>query len=165
MKTVIISAFPACGKTYMTGTFSQYSSEGILDSDSSKYSWILDEDGNSTGVRNPDFPTNYIKHIKASMGKVAYILVSSHDEVRQALEDNGLTYVAVMPSPSLKAEWLGRCWLRGSPEGFLKLIESKWNEWTNPVLLQARWSCSGTVTLQSGEYLSDKLWFLETFRR
>ncbi len=165
MKTAIISAFPACGKTHMAGTFSQHSSEGILDLDSSKYSWILDEDGNSTGVRNPDFPANYIKHIKASIGEVAFILVSSHEEVHQALEDSELAYVSVMPDPSLKAEWIGRCWLRGSSEGFLKLIETKWVDWTNPVMLQQKWSCIGRTTLQSGEYLSDKLWFLETFRR
>ena len=43
MNTKIISAFPACGKTY---AFERLSKEGykILDSDSSKFSWCYDFD-------------------------------------------------------------------------------------------------------------------------
>ena len=39
--TKIISAFPACGKTYL---FENFKDKIILDSDSSKFSWIIVDD-------------------------------------------------------------------------------------------------------------------------
>ena len=74
--TRIISAFPGTGKTYF------HTHKGPLataDSDSSHFSWI------SKGVRHPEFPANYIEHINDLMGKVDYIFVSSHQDVRNAL--------------------------------------------------------------------------------
>lgn len=61
--TIVISAFPACGKSYKVKNYNgkPYT---MLDSDSSNFSWIKDELGNNTKVRNPDFPSNYIQHIK-----------------------------------------------------------------------------------------------------
>ena len=61
IKTRIISAFPACGKTYCYQNL-QNDYKGILDSDSSDFSWVKDKDGNNTKERNPDFPNNYIQH-------------------------------------------------------------------------------------------------------
>lgn len=57
-----------------------------LDSDSSNFSWVKDENGNNTKERNPEFPKNYIEHIKSNIGKVDVIFVSSHKVVREALE-------------------------------------------------------------------------------
>ena len=51
-KTFIISAFPACGKTCAVKYLSERGVD-VLDSDSSKFSWITDENGNK--VRNPRF--------------------------------------------------------------------------------------------------------------
>lgn len=115
-QATIISAFPACGKTY----YYNHADENIvvLDSDSSKFSWkeIVDEKykmhnwgktnykEKKIRVRNPDFPNNYIQHIKENLYSADYILVSSHAAVRQALRDNGLPYIVVYPSRSLK-EW------------------------------------------------------------
>lgn len=160
MKTKVISALPACGKTHFFENNKKYS---CLDSDSSKFSWILDENGVSTGKRNPDFPNNYIQHIKENIGKVDFIFVSSHDDVRRALEDNLITYILVIPEPSLKAEWIGRCWLRGSDENFLRLIDSQWDNWVNPVKIYQECDATGIVWLQSGEYLSTKIDWFNTF--
>ena len=61
-KTKIISAFPACGKTY---AFEKLNENGytILDSDSSKFSWCYDyNQANSDKIekyRNPEFPSYY----------------------------------------------------------------------------------------------------------
>ena len=87
MDTKIISAFPACGKTY---AYEKLNKKGytILDSDSSQFSWCYEYDPNSDKIekhRNPEFPNNYIKHIKENIGKVDYIFVSSHKEVRDAM--------------------------------------------------------------------------------
>ena len=60
MNTKIFSVFPACGKTYLYEHQDEYGLK-ILDSDSSQFSWTLTRDGM---IRNPDFPKNYIEHIK-----------------------------------------------------------------------------------------------------
>lgn len=158
MKTKIISAFPACGKTY---AFEKLNQKGytILDSDSSKFSWTEREytedelqkikeeweskpymlrigEGyidlirhNKIKVRNPEFPNNYIQHIKENIGKVDYIFVSSHKEVRDALNSNNIFFTLIYPDRSMKAEWIGRCFLRGSGEKFCQMLADNWDKW------------------------------------
>ena len=90
MRTKIISAFPGVGKT----TYHKNNPDTTLDSDSSSFSWIVDEHGNKT--RNPHFPQNYIDHIKQNIGKYKYIFVSSHKEVRDALLDNCILFIRLI---------------------------------------------------------------------
>ena len=129
-KTKIISAFPACGKTY---AFEKLNNNGyiVLDSDSSQFSWIERDilDGNKIKVRNPEFPDNYIQHVKENIGNVDYIFVSSHKEVRDALIKNNLYFTLVYPGRKMKAEWVGRCFLRGSDEKFCRTIADNWDKW------------------------------------
>jgi len=56
MRTRIISAFPGTGKSFYHNTHK----DTTLDSDSSNFSWLADD----KTLRNPEFPYNYIKHIK-----------------------------------------------------------------------------------------------------
>lgn len=121
--TVVISAFPACGKTYAFNNVSKYSKYNMLDSDSSNYSWIKDEAGNNTTERNPDFPNNYIEHIKENIGKVDFIFVSSHKVVRDALRENDIKYVLIYPDVSLKKEWLDRMRFRGNDSSFIEMMD------------------------------------------
>ena len=161
MGTKIISAFPACGKTY---AFEKLNQKGytILDSDSSKFSWVerryteyelqkLKEEWNSTScllsseqyidlirydkrkIRNPKFPNNYIQHIKENIGKVDYIFVSSHKEVRDALNSNNIFFTLIYPDRSMKAEWIGRCFLRGSGEKFCQMLADNWDKWIDEI--------------------------------
>ena len=125
-KTKIISAFPACGKTY---AFEKLNENGykILDSDSSKFSWMIEDNG--IKVRNPEFLSNYIQHIKENIGKADYIFVSSHKEVRDALIENNIHFTLVYPDRNMKAEWIGRIFLRGSGEKFSQLIANNWDSW------------------------------------
>jgi hypothetical protein len=114
MDTKIYSVFPACGKTYLYEHQEDYGLK-ILDSDSSNFSWIrlYDQLGRpTTKLRNPDFPSNYIKHIKESIGKYDCIFVSSHASVREALDREGIDFTIVYPGQSCKAEWVGRCFIR-----------------------------------------------------
>lgn len=164
MKTLIVSAFPACGKSFYHNKGDKYDNHfSTLDSDSSKFSWVLGENGKPTGVRNPDFPDNYIDHIKRNIGNVSFIFVSSHDEVRQALEDNSLPYVTVMPYPNLRDEWIDRCISRGNPQGFISLIDKMWGDWTS-FESQRNWKPKNRVFLSKGEYLSTHLFLLDTYR-
>lgn len=132
MNTKIISVFHVCGKTY---AFKKLNEKGykILDSDSSQFSWCYDYNPvNSDKIeryRNPEFPKNYIQHIKDNIGKVDYIFVSSHKEVIDALIENGIYFTLVYPGRKMKAEWVGRCFLRGSGEKFCQLIVDNWDKW------------------------------------
>ncbi len=160
MYTRIISAFPACGKTFLHNKAGK--GYTTLDSDSSKFSWVLDREGQPTSIRNTDFPNNYITYIKSNIGKVDYIFVSSHKEVRLALEAAGLRYATVQPDTSLKAEWLGRCWLRNNADQFLRVLNQNWDVWTNLIDIQQDYDNIASVVLKSGEHLEDHMWFLET---
>lgn len=149
--TKVIAAFPACGKSYCFDRNEDYI---ILDSDSSKFSWMPDCGNN---IRNPDFPKNYIEHIKENIGKVDFIFVSTHEEVRQALTEAGIDFILVFPEQSLKAEWVGRCFLRGSGEQFCSMIADNWDYWLSQMWDEA--ICKGRkhYVLKSGEYLSNAL--------
>lgn len=117
-QTKVISGFPGVGKSFLF--FNQDADITILDSDSSKFSWIRE------GVRNPDFPTNYIQHIKAHLGKVDYLFVSSHEVVRDALKENDIPYTLVYPAMELKMEYLARYRDRGSSWEFVSFIDKNW---------------------------------------
>lgn len=123
--TKVISAFPGTGKTYC---FNNFKGITILDSDSSEFSWIKDENGNNTTERNPDFPNNYIKHIKENIGKVDIIFVSSHSSVREALTNEGINFILVFPNVYNKNTYLKRYKDRGSSDSFIKLMDDKFEE-------------------------------------
>lgn len=127
--TKIISAFPGCGKTYC---YNKYLGSDIiiLDSDSSNFSWVKDRNGNNTETRNPDFPENYIKHIQENIGKADIIFVSSHDEVRKALEEDNIEYLLVYPYPDkeCKNDFIDRYKKRDSPKSFIDFISENYEK-------------------------------------
>jgi len=134
-ETELISAFPGCGKSH----FFRETKQDVLDSDSSTFD-------------KSDFPANYIKHIKKNMGEVDIILISSHEEVRDALVDNDLDFTLIYPDKTLKDEYIGRYEERGNEESFVKLLKSKWDEWLTDVEEQK--GCKH-IKLKSNEFLSD----------
>ena len=154
-KTKIISAFPACGKTYV---FENFNDKVILDSDSSKFSWVMVA---NQKVRNPDFPQNYIRYIKENIGKADYILVSTHENVRRALEDAEIDFYLVYPDRNLKEEWIGRCFLRGNRENFCWLIADNWDNWIDG--LEEDSKKHKFMKLKSGEHLSNVIRFLDEY--
>lgn len=128
--TIVISAFPACGKSYIVNhNTTEYM---MLDSDSMKYSWIY-ENGVKTDRRNPDFIKDYIAHIKENIGKVDVIFVSSHSEVRKALRDNGILYFMVHPSLEMKETMLTRMRVRGNDDSFIKFQEEHFEQFINDI--------------------------------
>lgn len=151
---IVISAFPGVGKTY----FKQHYADGtkVLDSDSSQYSWIVLDDG--TKERNPDFPENYITHIKQSLDnpEINVILVSSHQDVRQALYLNGIHYYLVYPAVELKQQYMKRFQERGSPKQFIQIISNNWQNWIQKMDLQFLLGfCQKVKITQPNVYLKD----------
>lgn len=151
-ETKVISAFPACGKSYY---YEKYNSKEftVLDSDSSHFSWVKDDNGDNTDVRNPLFPANYINHIKSNLGSADIIFVSSHDVVLDALEGNNIDYSIVTPTTDLKEEWLKRFVERGNNEGFISFLSENFENFVKS--LQER--NAKIVTLKSGQFIEDVL--------
>lgn len=135
--TLVISAFPCIGKSFYTEN--QKNFEIVLDSDSSKFSWISlqrEQQGYvySAKKRNPDFPQNYINYIKNQIGKVDIIFVSSHSEVREALQKNNIAYYLVYPVYNMRNDFVGRSICRGNTLDFALNIKNNWDEWYNYTL-------------------------------
>lgn len=139
MPAKIISAFPGCGKTTFWKKYSMYykvnrNLEGkfyigskILDSDSSLFSWIYDDNG-KTNERNPDFPNNYIKHIKDNIKNEDIIFISSHKVVRDALRENNIPYYLIYPTIDMKDEWIKRFIKRGNGHEFIDFQRTHYEE-------------------------------------
>lgn len=144
-ETLVISGFPGVGKSYLTKINEKMI---VLDSDSSLFSWIKD------GVRNPNFPSNYIEHIKENIGYADNIFVSSHDVVREVLESNNIDYLLVYPSVELKDEYIQRYRERNSDEKFIKFIETNWEQFIFDIEKE---TFPTLIKLQSGQYLRDVL--------
>lgn len=123
VRTRIIAAFPGTGKSYY---HKQYP-DTTLDSDSSNFSWVKKAEGDKT--RNPNFPDNYIKHIKENIGKYEFIFVSTHKEVREALLENCIFFYLLYPEVQDKEEFLKRYIDRGNDDAFVKLLDQNWEDW------------------------------------
>lgn len=143
--TKVISGFPAVGKSYL---YNNNKGLKVLDSDSRKFSW------ESEGVRHPDFPNNYIRHIKRNLGVVDVIFVSSHKVVREALENNGIDYTIVYPNISLKGEYISRYINRGNDDNFIEFLNDNWEEFITDIENE-RFPVK--VELQEGQYMKDVL--------
>ena len=150
--TLIISGFPGVGKSYFYNNYQNKFS--MLDSDSSEFSWNKDSEGHNTKERNPDFPNNYIQHIKKNIGKVDIIFVSSHDVVRKALKDNDIKYIIIYPAKPCKEEYMNRYIKRGNDYNFIKLLETHWDCFLNELELD---DFPTKCRLWNDEYLKDIL--------
>ena len=148
MKTRIIAAFPGCGKSQCAKNHPELK---ILDSDSSKFSWI---NINLEKKRNFDFPNNYIKHIKNCIGKYDIIFVSTHKVVREALEKENIPYILVCPKLSDKQEYLERYKNRGDSDSFIKTMDEPWEEWLNEI---HEIYGEKPFYISSGRYINDEL--------
>lgn len=136
-KSLIISAFPGVGKSFL---FKESSNDYLIsDSDSSKFP-------------KDEFPENYIDHIKSLIGEKDIILVSSHEEVRNALRADGIDFILVYPSLNCKGEYIKRYIERGSPNSFVTMMIENWEKFINQCKNQL--GCK-KYELEPEEYLSD----------
>ena len=93
-----------------------------------------------------------MEHIKGNMGKADIIYVSSHDNVREALNKAKIPHVLVYPSYEMKEEMVQRYIDRGSPKGFVELIKNNWDNFINGMKKDP---CPNKIELKSGEFLID----------
>lgn len=159
---LVISAFPGCGKSTICKEAEQYglvhvpvSLEGVISNRSTDGKTpIFDSD--SSLFAKEHFPGNYIEHIKEVLKNHpdVVIMVSSHDNVREAMREAGIEYTLVAPQRELKGEYLERYQGRGSPEAFITMMENKWNDFIDSIENDPSTS---KLVLSEGEYLVDKI--------
>lgn len=156
MATKIIAGFPAIGKTYAA----RYSNFMCVDLDSSQWNWLLNSDGSDIlqedGLRipNPDFPKNYIDHVKFQIKHdfLDFVFISSHENVCQSLKENYMDFTIVVPALNCKNEYLKRMEQRQSPDIFIQLVMKNWNSWV--INRQLEPNC---FVLNQGQTLNDIL--------
>lgn len=149
----IISAFPGIGKTTLVQINKNY-----IDLESSDYKWIdidktlpIEERKGTAKTINPDFPNNYIKKINELTGMGFNVLISSHKEVREALQAQGIRYTIVLPSLDMKEEMINRYLNRGNQESFVNLLKTNYEKFVGDLSIDP----NEKIILKSGQYLSD----------
>ena len=116
MRTVICG-FPGIGKTYFKNHMSKLE---VHDSDSSQFHWLENKEP------HPEWPNNYIDHIKSLDG---IVLCSTHENVLDALDEAGIEYFLVFPMEKAKATYLNRFRNRGSSTQFMERLNENWESW------------------------------------
>lgn len=149
----VISAFPGIGKTTLVQTNKNY-----VDLESSDYEWIdidkalsIEERKGTAKTINPDFPENYIKKIIGLTDMGFNVLISSHKEVREALQARGIKYTIVLPSLDMKEEMINRYLSRGNQENFVNLLKTNYEKFVEDLSMDP----NDKIVLKHGEYLSD----------
>lgn len=142
---IVWSVFPLCGKTYATNLIGV----DAVDSDSSNFSWIMK---NGKKIRNPDFPKNYIEHIKDAMTKHAHVFVSSHKEVRDALTEAGIIFNLVYPERRYLSAWIDRYNSREFNGFPLEVLINNWEKWHDELESQ---KCNLHILFGPEDYLSN----------
>lgn len=116
MNSKIILGFPGVGKSFVT----DHTDISSSDSDSSQFD-------------KANFPQNYIDHIESLIGKVEYIFVSTHNEVRKAIGEKGWSHYVVFPATYEKDDYMERYRERGSPDAFVELMNSKFEDFVEEI--------------------------------
>ncbi|MNT77378.1 hypothetical protein D3C72_2164820 [compost metagenome] len=91
-------------------------------------------------------------HIQETRPKVDVLLVSSHNVVRDELEERGIDFHLVYPTVDQKAEYMERYKKRGSPQPFLELMDNNWEKFIGECAVQV--GCVHVV-LKPGQFLGD----------
>lgn len=153
--TLVISAFPGTGKSYISKLHSD-SDLIILDSDSSKFGWIVDANG--TKIRKKDWHIDYLNHIIANIGVADIIFVSSHEIVRKILVDNEVFHYVFYPSLDMKDEMVQRYVERNNSAEFINMIRHNYEKFINGIINLSNTSKYELgIQLNKGEYILDRI--------
>lgn len=110
---MIICGFPGTGKSTMA-KFSQWVD---LESTPFKKNWIL-----------------YAEVAKHMSDNGYTVMVSTHEEMLNALEQIEVRYVVVIPPITDKATYLNRYSMRGNTYDFIRLLDENWEKWINEIV-------------------------------
>lgn len=142
-----MAGFVAVGKTHAAGLKVATDIGEVIDLDSLPFSYL------PSGERNPEFTKDYVEAIMKRLPQRCVLLVTAHEELRNALVENGISYTLVHPVSSAKRAWLERLAERGTPQ-YIPLVDAMWDKWFEQCKNQA--GCLH-VTLEAEQHLSDVL--------
>ena len=163
--TGFVCAFPGCGKSTIHKNALEY---GLYTANKDGYTIYprtktslnnkIVYDSDSSTFDKSGFPDNYIAHMISILHREVpfpfLALVSSHEEVRNAMKAKGIPYTLVYPDRSLKDEFIERYKVRGDSKSFIDLMDKNWDSFID--------SCEKDTTydkkiLKSGQFLKDVL--------
>nr|DAX62877.1 MAG TPA: SHIKIMATE KINASE KINASE, PHOSPHORYL TRANSFER, ADP.9A [Caudoviricetes sp.] len=140
MSAILVSAFPGMGKSF---AFNELKDKiKVLDSDSSKFD-------------KSDFPSNYIEHIKNNIKDNDIIFISSHKEVRDALERENINFDLFYPSKDRRNEFLENYVIRHNNRDFIMKIDKNWNEWIDEIDKSENKNCYKHCIHGKGNFISN----------
>ena len=90
-------------------------------------------DSDSSKFDKTDFPRNYIEHIKENIDNVDIMFISSHEDVRNALENEDIDFDLFYPSIDRKIEFLENYVKRRSNREFIMKVDANWKEWIDGI--------------------------------
>lgn len=141
-KTLLISAFPGCGKS--TAYMLLKNKLKVFDSDSAFFPKI-------------NFPKNYIEHIKSNIGDADIIFISSHLEVRDALRKENIPFHIMYPSIDRKEEFLKNYKDRGNGKNFIKNLKDNFERFINEI--ENEDFDGEKIKLIDGDFILTNKWF------
>lgn len=164
-RTMIIAAFPACGKTYLSRQQDELRFETIYGERRFTFA-DLDSGGVS---KDSDWYVRYVDTMLSLVGQVDFILIGQRELVLKELSKRGIKYVTVTPDNSMgipykerqliKNQWFGRFLLRDNSHidnfnEWLKKFRDGYDTWTTPEFIN-QFTPSATYVLKQDEYLID----------
>jgi hypothetical protein len=133
-KTILCAAFPGTGKTHICKHTKLKATEVEF--------WQYESQ------------TQYIQDVKALIGEVDFVFLSTEVEGLQLLHNEGLEIFLVYPQKNLRNEYLDRYIERDNPYDFIGTMMKFWD--TTIEKLQEQKYCKHFV-LEKNQYLNDVL--------
>lgn len=134
----IIVGFPGIGKSY------------VSKDTTGAYTWlnIHDEPGYAKGAED-----SFFDGVLLLAQEPGVLLLPAHRMVGNFLISQNLAFTSVFPKRGLKDDYLRRYRERGSSEGFVKLVDERWDPFVDNM-----WYSNGRcnhVELEEGQFLKD----------
>ena len=140
---LVVCGFPGVGKSHFAKAFRDHTSittDEVLSREHHRNTndgrvYISDRDNDSSQYLKDNFPENYLNAITSFPNAYdpSIQLVSTQIEVLSGLARSGIPHVVVYPARRLKLEYLQRYADRGSPDGFLRLMITKWDDFISDI--------------------------------
>lgn len=99
--------------------------------------------------------SNYKEAIEKFVGRIEYLLLSSHKQTRDILKQLNLKYYIVYPDKSLKSEYIRRYKQRGSTPEFIKWMDSYFYELIDSIESETDPNCIKIKLSSANQFLKD----------
>lgn len=168
--TMIISAFPGCGKTYLSEHLNEFKINYLGGYKMIKFCNLK----SSQYEKCEGWEKTYVDDIEKKMGTVDFILISQHESILAELQSRNMPFVIVAPANDgwmserdrnlIKQQWFGRFFLRDNSHvkdfrSWLEMLRANYDKWISWKHLN-KYNPVKCLNLQQDEYLSDRIEYL-----